>query len=442
MAMEKQMEAKSPLVAKTPKQGEFDRVQKMWKKLSVWTEAMLAALVSGVKGGKWYSLIDKVWNEGNLREAWKRVKTNDGASGVDGKTVRWFKENAERELDHIHNLLVSATYEPMPVHRQYIPKAGSKELRPLGIPTVRDRVVQTALRQVMEPIFEMGFAEHSYGFRPGRGCRDALRVVGTALKAGFTWVVDADLKSYFDTIPHEKLMALVERHIADPRVLELVRKYLNQKIMEELREWTPEKGTPQGAVISPLLANIYLDPLDHLMAEKGWKMVRYADDFVVLCRTQEEAQAALAEIRTWVEDAQLTLHPEKTRIVHITEGFDFLGYTFRKTYRIPRKKSLGKFKGNVRIHTKRANGKSLKAIIVKLNATLRGWYGYFKYCCHSVFLEIDKWVRHRLRAILLKYKGKSRWKITRKDHERWPNAYFAELGLFSLAEAHESESRP
>ena len=176
-------------------------------------------------------MIDKVWNEGNLQDAWKRVKANNGASGVDGKTVHWFNENAQRELDHIHNLLVSGTYEPMSVLRQYIPKPGSQELRPLGIPTVRDRVVQTSLRQVMEPIFEKVFAKHSYGFIPGRGCHDAIRMVKAALNEGFIWIVDADLRRYFDTIPHEKLMALVERHIADSRVLELVRKYLKQGIM-------------------------------------------------------------------------------------------------------------------------------------------------------------------------------------------------------------------
>jgi len=329
----------------------------------------------------------------------------------------------------------------MPVRRTYIPKPGSHEKRPLGIPAVRDRVVQTALRHVMEPIFEQGFAEHSYGFRPGTGCRKALRAVDTALKEGFVWVVDADLKGYFDTIPHEKLMEMVERQIADSSVLELVRGYLKQGVMDGMKEWTPEEGTPQGAVISPLLANIYLDPLDHLMAGKGWRMVRYADDFVVLCRTREEAQAALADIQAWVAEAHLKLHAEKTRIVPESEGFDFLGYPFRKGMCFPRKKSLGKFKDKVRGLTRRANGKSMEEIITKLNASQRGWYGYFKHSYRTVFPELDGWVRHRLRAILLKRTGIGRWRFTREDHRKWPNAYFSELGLFSFAEAHATECR-
>lgn len=441
MDTERQQETKSPVVAEKPKQGEDIRARWAWVESAVWTEAMLAALENGVKGGKWYSLKDKVWKEGNLKAAWRRVESNKGASGVDGKTVQWFRNNAERELEHIQERLQSEIYEPLLVRRTHIPKPGSQEKRPLGIPAVCDRIVQTALHHVIGPIFEQGFAEHSYGFRPGRGCRDALRVVDAALKDGNLWVVDADLKSYFDTIPHVELMALMERQIADSRVLELVRKYLKQGVMEGLKEWTPEEGTPQGAVISPLLANIYLNPLDHLMAGKGRQMVRYADDFVVLCRTRDEAQAALAEIQAWVAEAQLKLNPEKTRIVHETEGFDFLGYTFRKGMRFPRKKSLGKIKDKVRIITRRANGKSIEDIITKLNASLRGWYGYFKHSYRTVFPEMDGWIRRRLRAILLKHNGIGRWKVTYADHRKWPNAYFSELGLFSLVEAHLAECR-
>lgn len=441
MDTERQQETKSPVVAETPKQGEDIRARWAWVEPAVWTDAMLAALENGVKGGKWYSLNDKVWKESNLLAAWKRVESNKGASGVDGKTVHWFRKNAQRELAYIQKLLQSETYEPLPVRRTYIPKPGSQEKRPLGIPAVCDRVVQTALRQVMEPIFDRGFAEHSYGFRPGRGCRDALRVADAALKEGYQWVVDVDLKSYFDTIPHAKLMALVEGQVADSRVLELVRKYLKQGVMDGMREWTLEEGTPQGAVISPLLANIYLNPLDHLMAGKGWRMVRYADDIILLCRTREEAQAALAEIQAWVAEAQLKLHPEKTRIVHESEGFDFLGYTFRKGMRFPRKKSLEKFKDKVCMFTRRNNGKSMEETITKLNASLRGWYGYFKHSYRTVFPQMDGWIRRRLRAILLKREGIGRWKFTYADHRKWPNAYFSELGLLSLAKAHASECR-
>lgn len=441
MDTERQQETKSPAVAQKPKQGEEIRARWAWVEPAVWTDAMLAALENGVKGGKWYSLSDKVWKEGNLWAAWKRVESNKGASGVDGKTVRWFKKNAQRELEYIQKRLQSETYEPLAVRRTHIPKPGSQEKRPLGIPAVCDRVVQTAMRHAMEPIFERGFAEHSYGFRPGRGCRDALRVVDAALKAGALWVVEVDLKSYFDTIPHDKLMALVERQIADSRMLGLVRRYLKQGVMDGIKEWVPEEGTPQGAVISPMLANIYLNPLDHLMAGKGWQMVRYADNFVVLCRTREEAQAALAEIQAWVAEAQLKLHPEKTRIVHETEGFDFLGYTFRKGRHYPKRKSLEKFKDKVCMITRRANGRSMEETISKLNAGLCGWYGYFKHSYCTVFPNMDGWIRHRLRAILLKRKGIVRWKFTYADHRQWPNAYFSELGLFSLAEAHALECR-
>ncbi|MEI6640160.1 MAG: group II intron reverse transcriptase/maturase [Chlorobium sp.] len=441
MQTERQQEAISPTVAEMSKRGEEIRARWAWTEPAVWTDAMLAALENGVKGGRWYSLIDKVWKEGNLEAAWARVRANKGVCGVDGQTVHVFEKNAPKELEHLRTLLQRGTYAPTAVMRTYILKPGSREKRPLGIPVVRDRVVQTATRQVMEPIFEQGFAEHSYGFRPGRGCRDALRVVNAALKEGRRWVVDADLKSYFDMIPHEKLMALVERRIADTKVLDLIRKYLKQGVMDGMKEWTPDEGTPQGSSISPLLANIYLDPLDHLMAVKGMLMVRYADDFIVLCRTQEDAQAALEVIKAWVAEAQLTLHPDKTRIVHEAEGFDFLGYTFREGMCFPRKKSLNKFKDKVREYTRRANGKSMEEIVVKLNASLRGWYGYFKHSYRTTFSGLDKWVRHRLRAILLKRQGKSRWRFTHEDHKTWPNAYFYDLGLFSLAKAHESECR-
>jgi len=314
MAEERQQEDTSPAVVERPKRGEDIHVRWAWVEPAVWTDAMLAALEDGVKGGKWYSLIDKVWKDRSLYAAWEQVRKNQGAGGVDGQSVHGFETNVRREREYIRGQLESGRYEPLPVRRTYIPKPGSHEKRPLGIPAVRDRVVQTAMRNVLEPIFERTFAEHSYGFRPGRGCRDALRVVDAMLKDGYQWVVDADVKSYFDTIPHDRLMARLEERMADSRMLGLVKGYLTQGVRDGMKEWTPEAGTPQGAVIRPLLANIDLNPLDHHMAGKGWKMVRYADDFVVLCRTQEEAEAALSEIRAWVTEAGLMLHPEKTRI--------------------------------------------------------------------------------------------------------------------------------
>src|SRR5882724_3465391 len=206
-----------------------------------------------------------------------------------------------------------------------------------AVPTVRDRVVQTALRMVLDPIFERDFAAHSYGFRPKRGCKDALRRVVELLKAGYVHIVDVDLKSYFDTIPQDRLLALVGQKVADGRVMALIKSFLEQGVLDGDQEWVPEEGTPQGAVISPLLSNIYLDPLDHLMAERGFEMVRYADDFVVMCRSEGEAAAALAEVQRWTASAGLTLHPTKTRLVNAPEeGFDFLGYRFMASTRRPR----------------------------------------------------------------------------------------------------------
>ena len=287
---------------------------------------------TGVKGGKWFRLIDKVYALPNLRQAFARVKANDGAAGVDHVTVEEFERDLEANLEKLSQALADGSYRPQAVRRHWITKLGSKEQRPLGIPTVRDRVVQAALRAVLEPIFERDFAAQSYGFRPKRGCKEALRRVDTLLKQGYSWVVDADLKSYFDTIPRPELLERVKAKIADGRVLKLLEAFLTQGVREEMNLWTPEAGTPQGAVISPLLSNIYLDALDHEMAGKGFEMVRYADDFVVLCGTEGEAQQALEAVQRWTAQAGLTLHPVKTRIVDATQagGFDFLGYHFER----------------------------------------------------------------------------------------------------------------
>ncbi|MDH3459174.1 MAG: group II intron reverse transcriptase/maturase [Gemmatimonadota bacterium] len=409
-----------------------------WVEPGVWTDRMLTALDSGVKGGQWFSLIDKVYRERNLFAAFRKVAANDGVAGVDHVSIARFEQRLRSNLSKLSEQLQDGSYRPQAIRRHYIPKPGSSEKRPLGIPTVRDRVVQTALRNVLEPIFEKDFAEQSYGFRPGRGCKDALCRVDALLKKGYTHVVDADLKSYFDTIPHERLMALIGNKISDSRVLELIRMFLQQRVLDDLAAWTPEAGSPQGAAISPLLSNIYLDPLDHQMAEQGFEMIRYADDFVILCRTREDAERALAVVGQWTAQAGLTLHPDKTHIVDAAEGdFDFLGYTFTRGYRYPRAKSLKKFKDTIRRTTKRQNGHSLPAIIARLNPTLRGWFEYFQHSQPRTFEPLDGWIRMRLRSILRrrqKRKGRGRgW-----DHHRWKNAYFAERGLYSLRQAHVS----
>jgi len=241
---------------------------------------MLTALEQGVKGGRWFSLMDKVYAERNLRSAFAKVRANSGGPGVDHQTIEMFQAHLEENLQRLSRQLREGTYGPQAIRRAWIPKSGSKEPRPLGIPTVRDRVAQAALREVLEPIFERDFAEHSYGFRPNRGCKAALRRVDALLKAGRTWVVDADLRRYFDTLPHGPLMGRVRAKVADGRVLALIEAYLRQEVLETTGAWTAQRGSPQGAVISPLLSNIYLDPLDHAMAEAGIEMVRYADDCV------------------------------------------------------------------------------------------------------------------------------------------------------------------
>ncbi len=275
---DRRQEAQPAGVPDRAKQAGDIRDRWSWVEPSAWTDRMLTALEDGVKGGVWYSLIDKVASRSVLHAAFKRVKRNGGAPGVDRVTVAMFEAHLEANLERLTGGLQAGTYEPQAIRRQWIPKPGRQEKRPLGIPTVRDRVVQTALRSVLEPIFEREFAAQSYGFRPGRGCKDALRRVDELLKAGYTWVVDADLASYFDTIPREAMREKLARRVADGRVLELVEAYLRQEVMDGLARWTPERGAPQGAVISPLLSNIYLDELDHKMAASGYEMVRYADD--------------------------------------------------------------------------------------------------------------------------------------------------------------------
>ena len=425
-------------VPESAKQAGEVRARWAWTEAAVWTDRMLTALETGVKGEKWFSLIDKVTNEANLFVASCQVARNGGAPGVDRVTIDQFAKQQAKHLKRLHKTIRDGSYMPQEVRRTWIPKPGSKEKRPLGIPTVRDRVVQTALRNVLEPIFEKDFAEHSYGFRPNRSCKDALRVVDQLMKSGYVHVVDADLKSYFDTIPHDQLVDRLREKVSDGRVLALIEKFLKQKVMDGLATWTPEEGSPQGAVISPLLSNIYLDPLDHRMAEHGFKMIRYADDFVILCRSREEAEAALATVQTWTAAAGLTLHPEKTVIVDAREtGFDFLGYHFCGEYRWPRKKSLRKLQDTIRAKTRRANGHSVEYIIADVNRTLRGWFEYFKHSHRRTFRTLDSWIRMRLRSILRKrHQGKGRGRG--HDHLRWPNRFFAERGLFSLLNAYDS----
>ena len=414
--------------------------QRLWTcaKPCVWTLRMLTTLVEGVEGGKWFRLFDKVFAERNLLASLQQVAKKRGAAGVDHVTVPEFTRQSPENLRQLSDALKDGSYRPQAIRRVHIPKPGSKETRPLGIPTVRDRVVQAAIVNVIEPIFERDFAERSYGFRPGRGCKDALRRVDALLKAGYVYVVDADLKGYFDSIPHERLMARLQEKIADGRVLSLIESFVKAGIHEGMSTWTPESGAPQGAVLSPLLSNVYLDPLDHLMAREGFEMVRYADDFVIVCRTPEDATRALERVQQWVADNGLTLHPDKTRVVDArTEGFDFLGYHFHGEHHWPRKKSLRKLRDALRAKTRRTSGHSLQQVVGQLNQTLRGWLSYFQHSTRiALYKDLDGRLRMRLRSLLRRRQGGHGVARSAQASRTWPNCFFAEAGLFSLQTAH------
>ena len=425
--------------AKATPSGDKDHPREATARMSrgscmIWTPRMLQALERGNDGRKWHTLIDKVYAPVNLQRALSTVTQRKTSPGIDGRSAASVAREADAEVATLERLLREGKYEPQPVKRVWIPKAGSREKRPLGIPTIRGRIVETALRDVIEPIFEQSFAEHSYGFRPGRSARQAIARLEELLNGGRHWVVDADIQGYFDNIPHQQLLDRVSDKISDSRVQGLIEKMLRQGVMETMNDWKPtEQGTPQGAVISPLLANIYLDPLDHQMAGDGREMIRYADDFVILCKTRAEAEEALEQVRAWMSKAGLTLHPEKTRIVDATQrgGFEFLGWHFERGYKWPGEKSQKKLKDSIRERTRRHNGHSLKTIITRVNQVVRGWGNYFQGGASTVSPKIDGWIRGRLRSIL-RVRAKRHGRGRGRDHNRYPNNYFAERGLISL----------
>ena len=408
-----------------------------WAQRAVWTDRMLSTLLENkVRGGKWHTLIDKVYVPMNLYTAACKVTVKKGAAGVDRQSCKEFEEHLFVETRKLSEQIKAQTYRPSAVRRVQIPKLGRpNETRPLGIPTVRDRVVQRAILNVIEPILDHPFHSRSFGFRHGRSAHDALRIVEQKLQEGYVYVVDADLKGYFDTIPKDRLMKLIKEHISDSRLLKLIQLFLDQNIMEELREWTPVAGVPQGAVLSPVLSNLYLNPLDHQMSDQGFEMVRYADDFVVLCRSESEAASALEMIRVWVESAGLTLHPTKTKIVDSrTESFAFLGYSFRGDKIYPRRESLAKVTARIIELTRRNRPDSIETIVQELNSILRGWFYYFRHCRWTIFTDLDSKIRGRLRRLLLKRHRNNPERLPRQ--QRWPNDYFTKAGLWSLREAH------
>jgi len=433
-----------PLVPNRAKQG-GEANDRDWSRVEgvVWTERMLTVLGNGIKGGQWYSLMDKVYRLSTLERAWQRIAANKGAAGVDGQSIERFAAKSGQYLKELSEALKIGSYNPSAVRRVEI-KKGEGKTRPLGIPTVKDRIVQTAVKMVIEPIFEREFLPMSYGFRPGRGCKDALREVDALIKAGYTHVVDADLAGYFDSIPQDRLLSMVGERISDGSLLAVLKSWLEQDVMDGMKTWKPVTGTPQGAVISPLLANIYLHPLDQLMSGHGFRMVRYADDFVILCKQAEEAEKALSLIAAWTEQHKLTLHPEKTHIGNCQvdgEGFEFLGYRFECGRRYVRKKSMKALRDKIRSKTKRSCGKSLAMVIADLNPVLRGWFAYFKQAAATTFPYVDGFVRRRLRAILRKHMKRPGFGGCHADHKRWPNIFFAKQGLYTMQTAHGIASR-
>lgn len=397
----------------------------------------------GVKkqeGRKWYSLIDKIWAKPNLEEAFKEVKRNRGAAGIDQMTIKAFESKLDHHLEVLEQALKSKTYRPKPVRRVYIPKADGTQ-RPLGIPTVGDRVVQAAVKRKLEPIFEAKFKDCSYGFRPGRSAHMALEKIRKDLENGFRYVIDADLKSYFDTIPHEKLMGMVKETVVDGSVLELLKKFLQAGVLEGGSLQMNEHGTPQGGVISPLLANIYLHPLDQAMSERGHRLTRYADDFVICCKTQKGAERVLRSVVRLLErEMGLTVHPEKTKIVNSKrEPFVFLGHEFKPgKWMTPSEKAMTKFKERVKRITRRNQTVDVKRLVKKvLNPYLRGWGRYFGTGdVRNRFRDLDAWIRRRLRSVQLRS-----WKKVRKLHREmrrrgWDNKELPGLRMTAWRSSH------
>jgi RNA-directed DNA polymerase len=407
---------------------------------------------------KWYSLIDKVYALPNLQRAWQQVAANGGAPGSDGMTIETFREHADERLAQLSADLRNKTYRPQPVRRVLIPKRGGGQ-RPLGIPSVRDRIVQQALRQILEPIFEAKFSPRSHGFRPEKGCATALSVVDRAIRHGYQWVVDADLQAFFDTVDHQKLIAALNEEIADGSVLNLITQILKAGV------WLPETaaveptelGTPQGGPLSPLLANLYLHRFDTAMGQAGYGLVRYADDFVIFAKSESEATAALTLARQVLEsELGLRLHPEKTRVVSVAHGFEFLGFHYfrdPKTDQLRkevRPKAARRFREAVRARTPRlknqrrpkarrltparlAKNQPLRRMIADLNRFLRGWHWYFKAVWSpyaTPFRNLDGYVRQRVRAAITGRVGAGWW------NQRLSNAVLRDLGLLPLDELH------
>jgi group II intron reverse transcriptase/maturase len=397
---------------------------------------------------KVHSLVDKVYKRKNLELAWARVRSNGGAGGVDGQSLAEFEEVLDEQLDRLGRELCTDTYQPLPVRRHLIPKAGQPgKLRPLGIPTIYDRVCQQALLNRLEPIFEPVFDDASFGYRKGRSTKDALRKIWKELDAGAEWIVDADLKDFFGSVDHEKLLTLVAQRVSDGRVLRLIRDMLKAGVLADGQRLPTEQGTPQGGIISPLLSNILLTPFDWEMRRRGYRLTRYADDWVVTCHTRAEAQCVLMEATALLKTLGVTLNANKTRIVHVQVGFEFLGYKIKRgtrplrlapskvrsgvrsgdLYAYARQKSIQHFKDQIRQRTRRKAPVTTLELVAEINPVIRGWGLYYhKAHVRKLFAQLDRWIVQRIWSQRFKRWRCQGWKQLPERH------LYGELGLVRL----------
>ncbi|MFZ3130654.1 MAG: group II intron reverse transcriptase/maturase [Desulfosporosinus sp.] len=379
---------------------------------------------------KVHSLIDKVYHKTNLELAWNQVKANGGSGGIDKVNIPTFEEVAEVELARLHQELKEETYQSMPVRRLYIPKRGNpKEKRPLGIPAIRDRVCQQALKNRLEPIFEPLFSECSFGYRLGRSTHQAMRKIYRELMEGCEWIVDADLRNFFGTVHHERLIDMIAEQVSDGRILKLIRQMLEAGYMESGKKYATPSGTPQGSVVSPLFSNIYLNRFDHEMTKKGYRLTRFADDWVILCKTQVEAAKALREAKIILESLGLTLHPDKTKITHIKWGFEFLGYKLKRgkglslplekvkkiprinIYAYPTDKSIKRFTDTIQSRTKRRIPLTVYQLIDTINPVIRGWGNYYRKAhVRKLFNRLQGWIIRRIWSHRTKRWRNAGWK--------------------------------